>query len=1090
MTQKSPTSGTAGGRAGLRPLELAVLALFFVSGASALIYEVVWTRELTTVFGGSAFAIATVLAAYMAGLALGSTVFGRSIDRRGHPLAIYGILEGGIGVWALLLPALLALLDRLYAGIYRSLDPGFYLLSLIRFVLSFLLLLVPTTLMGGTLPVLGKLLLRNWKGLGTRAGLLYGANTLGAVLGTAAGGFLLLPALGLSGTTYVAVAFNALVAGAALLASRRFPWRPPVSEVSEKEAGPPRPTVESASPGRLRRTVLAVYAASGFAALAYEVAWTKTLSMILGTTNYAFTCMLTTFLLGLAVGSFIFARIADRHGRPAYSLALVQLGIPVLALGTIPVLGDLPQLFVNGYHIWGGSWASLEFYKVLLAAMVMFLPTVLMGATFPLVTRAYVDRRAMGRSLGSLYASNTVGAILGSFLTGFVFVPWLGRQNSILVASFVNVAAAAALLVALRTRAVPARLRWTTAVLAVLLVPVTVLGLRRWDPRLMASGAYVYVKDLAKYPSILDNEKGSHIEFYDEATEATISVWHADYVSYLSTNGKVEASSVGDMGTQKIISHLPVLYHRGPVHSGLMIGLASGISVGSLLTYPFDKVETVELIPSMVDAAHYFDLYNHRCLEDPRHRLIINDGRNHLLLTGEKYDVIVSEPSNPWIAGVGALFTREYFELVKKRLKPGGVACQWIQTYQFNQDDLKTILGTFVDAFPYVQLWEGEPTDLVVVAGMEPLTLDLDQARQYLKGAPGKDLDSIEMMPLSQLLAHYVTDRAGILAYVGDHRRRVTDDNLYLEYSVPRHMLSDTDQVNVLQLSPYLRSPFVDVPPGQADTTLTAAVDRFRAAHLLALRVRLGAPLPAETPTPEAALREALRIAPEERLARAELGKRINEKGMTMLQQGDYAGAEPVFRDVLEHGADVERALALSNLGTIAFNTGRPDSAEVYWRKALQVIPDYVIPMQNLAQWEYQKGDYAAAAALLRKTIPLDGADAATLNDLAYYEAMAGDHLDDAEDAARRAVAQDPSSSYLDTLGLVLFRRQRYEEAEKILLRAHDKDPGSMEALLHLGMARAARGRLAEAREDLNRVAGQENDPDLARQAREQLEKL
>src|SRR5262245_32909070 len=435
-TLASEPSRPAPQKSAMSTAEFLALGLFFVSGASALIYEVVWSRDLTNVFGGSAFAIATVLAAFMAGLALGSTVFGKAIDRRGRPLAVYGVLEAGIGLWAIILPTLFHVLDHVYGGLYRSLNPGFYALSLVRFALCFLVLLVPTTLMGGTLPVLGKFLLQNRETIGQRAGLLYGVNTLGAVLGTAVGGFFLLPTLGLRNSTLLAVAINLAVAALAILSSLRFPrlgQEPTAAPVTT-----PRPVETSRN---LDRAVLLVYAASGFAALAYEVAWTKTLAMILGSTNYAFTSMLTTFLLGLSLGSFVFGRIADRSRRPETVLAVVQLGIPVLALATIPILAALPQLFVNGFQKLQGSWSALELYRMALAGLTMFLPTILMGATFPLVTRLYVGRKDTGNRLGRLYAANTLGAILGSFLTGFLLLPWIGRQNSILAATFVNLAA-------------------------------------------------------------------------------------------------------------------------------------------------------------------------------------------------------------------------------------------------------------------------------------------------------------------------------------------------------------------------------------------------------------------------------------------------------------------------------------------------------------------------------------------------------------------------------------------------------------------------------------------------------------------------
>ncbi|HET9234902.1 MAG TPA: fused MFS/spermidine synthase, partial [Candidatus Eisenbacteria bacterium] len=769
-------------------------------------------------------------------------------------------------------------------------DPGFYVLSLVRFVLCFLVLLVPTTLMGGTLPVLGKFLLQNRTTIGQRSGLLYGMNTLGAVIGTAAGGFLLLPTLGLRGSTWLAVILNLAVGVLAVWLAGRFP-----------RLAMPQDTHEATSPPRtsrgVDRAVLLVYAASGFAALAYEVAWTKTLSMVLGSTNYAFTSMLTTFLLGLSLGSFVFGRIADRTKRPETLLALVQLGIPLTALATIPILGALPQLFVNGFQNLQYSWTGLELYRMLLAAMTMFLPTVLMGATFPLVTRLYVGREDTGSRLGRLYAANTVGAILGSFLTGFLLLPWIGRQNSILAATFVNLAATVLLVITIGWRSFVPRIRLALVAVAMLLVPAWVLGLRPWDPKIMGSGAYVYAPFIKPGISIREFMKDNNLLFYEEGTEASVSVWNTEYSIFLRTNGKIEASSHGDMVTQKMIAHLPIFYHRDEPKDALMIGLASGISVGSLLTHPLQSVETLEIIPSMEHAARFFDLYNGRCLDDPRHQLIMGDGRNHLLLTERRYDVIVSEPPNPWIAGVGSLFTREFMELIKEHLNPGGVSCQWVQTYQFHEDDLRTILATFVDAFPYLHIWQGAPGDLILIGSLEPLMLDVGRMQAALTQAPGKDLESLDVLPLSQVLSLFITDRDGIASYVANWPRRVTDDNLYLEYAVPRHMFIPQGRVDARVLDPVLTSCIPYLRGAPADSAFADAIVHYRMARAIALGVLAGK-LPSGSQNPEEALVKALSIAPGEQVSRGLWSREVNERGIQTLLAGNPEEAAPLFRRV------------------------------------------------------------------------------------------------------------------------------------------------------------------------------------------------
>jgi spermidine synthase len=988
-----------------------VLALFFFSGASALVYEVVWTRELTYVFGGSAFAIATVLAAFMAGLALGSKVLGGLIDRRGHPLVVYALLEVGIAVFAVVLPVIFGLLPRVYAPFYGS--GG---MEAVRFGLSFLVLLLPTTLMGGTLPVLGKLLLRNWDGLGLRAGLLYGVNTFGAVVGVAAGGFVLMPALGLQGATLVAVGVNLIIAAGALVLARRVPLEAVTDELSEA------PAVVGAPAPSLRRAVLIVYAASGFAALSYEVAWTKTLSMILGTTTYAFTSMLATFLLGLALGSALFARLSDRYGRPAVLLALVQTGIPLLVLATVPVMGYLPQLFVDGFTDLRGSWFQLELYRIALAASIMFAPAVLMGGTFPLVSRVYLGGANTGSRLGSLYAANTVGAILGSFATGFLLLPWFGRQNSILIASVVNILAVLLLLAVIRWRHVPSRARWSVATAAIALVPALWLGLQPWNTRVMASGAYIYAEKYAQSPSIRDALDGNHLLFYEEGPEGTVSVWQWDYQTILRTNGKVDASSHLDMITQKFLAHLPALYHRGEMRDGLVIGLGSGVSTGSLLSYPIERVDTVELMPGMVEAAGYFDDANGNCMADPRHRVVWGDGRNHLRLADQRYDVIVSEPSNPWIAGIGALFTKEFFEIAGERLRNGGVLSQWVQIYDFSEADLKTIFATIMDAFPHVHVWRGSPADLILVASHEPLRLDIEAVWRALGETPGQDLAATELGSLAQLLAYFVTDRDGMKKWVGKWEQRVTDDNLYLEYAVPRHMFTEGRKIRFGTFDDVWTSPTGILENIGDLATLAEEIEKYQLARYVAYRAHHENALPDGMTSEEQVLGAALRMAPDEVLSRELWAKRLLQLGVDDMNAGRVVAARAAFQDASRIGLRGQKARAFLYLGSIAQHAGFPDSAATLWARSRDLEPRYPDPYFYLGRLAGMRGDLAAAQDLLAQATALAPQSATAWLHLAEVH-VAREEWQDAMECVSAARDADPTSPEVQMVEEVVLRR-------------------------------------------------------------------
>jgi len=1072
----------------LSGFEFLILVLFFGSGAGALVYEVVWSRLLTYTFGGSAFAIATVLAAYMAGLALGSAWFGRRIDRRGHPLAVYAALELGIGVWAVILPVLLGGLDSVYGLLYRDLHLAGFGLALVRFTLCFLVLLVPTTLMGGTLPVLGKLLLNRSESLGTRAAWLYGANTAGAVLGVAAAGFLLVPELGMRGATWVAVAVNVLVAAVAGTASRRVPFPAPASPAPEP-AGSGDAAPAEAGARRLRAAVLAVYAASGFAALAYEVAWTKTLSLILGTSTYAFTSMLTTFLLGLAIGSFLFGRLADRLRRPEALLGVVQLGITVFSLLSIPALIRLPQLYVNAFPALRESWFSLELYRILLAGMVMILPTVLMGGTFPLAARSYARQASLGSSLGRLYAFNTVGAILGSFLAGFVLIPLLGRQQTIVAASVVNLAAAAYLLAVLRGERPGRALGAVRAAAALALIPALVLAVRPWDRRLISAGAYYYPDRMAAFPSILDFQTGQEFLYYRETTEAVVVVNQNQNLTSLRINGKTDASSHGDMVTQKLSGQLGMLYHRGPVERCLAIGLASGVSAGSLLTYDVDRVDVAELIREVTEACRYFDPYNHACLEDPRLHVVINDARNQLLLSPETYDVIASEPPNPYVAGVGSLFTREFFDLVKRRLRPDGVFCQWIQLYHMRNADLRAVLGTFAEAFPYVQLWSGGEGDLLVLGSGSPLELDREVMENRITGKVAEDLDMVDTLPLPHLLSFFVTDRDGVLAFVGDDPQRVTDDNLFLEYSIPRHMFGEGLAGTALAFRDVAKSPLValrDAP----DSAFAADVETYREARDLARRA-LNTPelLPRGVDQGEA-MRRAHAMAPAELISRHWLADQANEEGIRALQAGRTDEARFKFENVLGFGDRPERALAWINQGYIAFEAGDLDRAGDCWEKAETLEPANPATTYNIGLLAALRGDHARAARAFGASLRYDPQAADTRSSYAFHLALSGGDVKQCLALAREAVDEDPSVDHLVNLGAVLVVDRQWQAAAENLNRALDEAPNHLEGRLQLAAAQVGLGDADAARRTLAPVAASPDDPERARRARELLETL
>ncbi len=794
----------APGTRGISHLPGLILLLFFVSGALALIYEVVWLRMLVLIFGSTHFAVSTVLTAFMAGLALGAYLLGRQIDRRWNPVAVYGLLEIGIGLYALIVPLLFELLVPISRWLWLSWRPSFYAFSFLRFLFVGAVLIVPTAMMGGTLPVLSRFVTRQRDSMGLSVGTLYGLNTFGAVAGTAFTGFLLIPALGVQRTVYLAAALNLLLGMVALLLSRR----------ARAEAPPPAPAAAAPrAAGRLPvrlKLVLLVFALSGFVAMVYEVAWTRVLALVIGSSVYAFTVMLTTFLVGLAAGASIMSRLADRlaERRGMETIAAVMAGTGVTAFGTLLLFHRLPYAFSLAFHWIHGQKApgseqfllfALEF---IIAALVMLPPTLFLGGMFPIVVRICGGVLPLvGRSVGVAYASNTIGTIFGSALGGFALLPLLGIQGSIVASILVNLALAIVLLLAAPEGR--SRVRVGLAGLCAVAGAGILFLLPQWNVLLMNSGVYQYAasmleSDLTEEGFYEYTQKYFDLRYYKEGVVATVMVAGELTTNdiWLSVNGKIDASSYGDLQTQLLSGHLPVLLAADPTDV-LVIGYASGITVGSVLQHPVGSLTAVEIEPAIIEASEEFKEHNHDPLSDPRVKVVTADGRNFLLVTRDRYDVIISEPSNPWMTVASNLFTKEFFEIGRGRLNPGGVFCQWLQLYGMQPSDLRALVRTFSRVFPNVLVFNTiRDSDLLLMGSEEPIALDLERFAGVISELDvAVDLGRVKVFDVYDLLTYFMMGTEEVRAYAGEGPLN-TDDNALIEFHAPRSLHFQTRQEN------------------------------------------------------------------------------------------------------------------------------------------------------------------------------------------------------------------------------------------------------------------------------------------------------
>jgi spermidine synthase len=780
---------------GNRAVFTALFICFFLSGVAALLYEVVWVRMLTQIFGSTAYAVATVLAGFMAGLALGSYVFGRIVDRKRNFLRLYGWLELGIGLYGFLVPHVFAAAFGIYENVFWLHQISPFAFNCVLFLLAFGLLAVPTFLMGATLPVLSRFVVQSLSHLGRRIGDLYGTNTLGAVVGCGAAGYYLIPALGIRGTLYAAAALNVAIAGSIIVLDWLHKKDP---QDTSADSGPSKETAVVERPTRVEILLLVAIGLSGAAAMIFENAWTHALTMIIGGSVYSFTTMLLTFLVGLATGGYLYARLLGGRIIRVTLFGLIELGVGGAALATIPLFEALPLIFIRLHAGFGDSFPLFLAIQVAVSCLVMFPSTLLFGMTFPMVVRLFTQSlHNVGIAVGTIYAVNTVGAIAGAFAGGFIFLPLLGIQHSIVIGAFINLIIGYILILADPHPGKARRLALGSAAAAGLVV--LALRLPAWDPRILTSGVTVYAGRYKSLPTDslrLEEMRQDEVLYYREGLTATVSVHrlHRDYL-YLKTNGKTDGS-YGDSLTMLLTGYIP-LFLKPQAKDVAIIGLGTGMTAKAVGAFPVQSIKVLEIEPAMAEAAAFFTDKIGGILRDPRLGIVPSDGRNYMLATAQLYDVIISEPSNPWISGIASLFTREFYEVAKGKLKPGGIFAQWIHVYSMSPDDFRMVLRTFAQAFPHVAVWNMQESDFLLLGAATPLSFDYRSARQSFAANPiiRSDFLSLGLTDPYALRGFYRMGKKELLNFAEDAEIN-TDDNVRLEFSAPRSLGKNTSELN------------------------------------------------------------------------------------------------------------------------------------------------------------------------------------------------------------------------------------------------------------------------------------------------------
>lgn len=781
------------------------LGLFFLSGATSLVYEVLWTRRLSLTFGHTVLAVSTVLTVFMSGLALGSFLAGRWTDRERQRLrsenkvgpsrflSLYGKIEIGIGAWAVLTLVLFNGLEWVYLSAARQ-GAGSGLLYSIVFLGSFLVLLPPTAAMGATLPIFTQLLVATREDLGMWLSRIYGWNTVGACVGAGVGGFILLPWLGLKTAVMVSALGNLVIGVVAIRYAEKLKIdvEPEAveSEIVEQESA-------NSSGGWL---LPVAFGLSGFAAMIYQLGWTRGLILSIGSSTYSFAIILTAFLASLGLGSLIYKKIMASRTASLAHLAYLQFAIGLSSLLTTILIGELPQLMVTVIPALNFSFLKILLFDFVLCVGLMLLPTLAMGLTFPLVTQLYTDRlSSLGRRLGEVYAANTCGAIAGSFLGGFVLIPGIGAQRALIGAVVLNLVVGIVLAVAGKVR------RPLVAAIAVLSVGAVVMS-PAWDPVELSAGAGIY----AKAENFLFKPA-----FYKDGLSATVTVgYNGPHSPYLKVNGKTDASlGAQDMAHQVLLGLLPVALHPNPKNVAV-VGLGSGVSTAVLAAADsVEKIHCSELEPAIVEVQNYFAPYNEHVLDNPKLEVHVTDGRTFVMGSPDRFDLIVSQPSNPWIAGIGNLYTEDFYRACQERLEPGGVMCQWFHLYSISEYDLELVLSTFFSVFPEGLIFQTGPGDILLLGSEHELTVDRERLEElWVDEDLARWLQSIGMVEPNYLLGSFVATRDQVIASgVASMTTLNTDDRPLLEFQAPLSLYLTSGQVGFTATYPDL------VPQGFQD---------------------------------------------------------------------------------------------------------------------------------------------------------------------------------------------------------------------------------------------------------------------------------
>jgi spermidine synthase len=952
-------------------------ALFFVvffSGVSALIYQIVWVKLFGLVFGVSVYAVSTVLTTFMAGLAFGSLIFGKIVDRYRKPLKLLFWLELGLAVYATAFPVLFRGLLWAYPRLHRMVPMNLYGQSLVRFILSFLLLIGPTLCMGGILPVLSKYLIRKLSEIGTGMGRLYGMNNLGAFIGCLLSGFFLIQWLGSTLTLLTGAVLNGL-SGLIILILLRYS-DVPVTDESEPADRSSRRSGNDPPNRPLRRLVLWAFALEGFSTLAYEVIWTRLfLSYSHDRSVYFYTTIILAFIFGLSAGSFLIARSADRKGDILGRFAWIETGIGILVLISFIFIPDLGRWIQHMRLTYTEQWTLTVGREYLIFFLVCVPPVILMGMTFPLVSKMITEKHTdIGTNIGLIGCLDTAGSIFGAFAAGFVLLPLLGIKGSLLFTAAINLVIGVGLMLW--------HPGWSAKKRA--FIPAVVI---------LFSVLLGFIIHEKAYVNYLTRQPGDRMLYYREGIGATVAVpQHVDGIKELVINGATTAWSMEDeIRVHLMMSVLPYIFHTHP-ENGLVIGMGMGVTAHALNQADIERVDCVEIAPEVFEAAEIAFAKENRsiCNQKKFHR-IVEDGRSYLLVTDAQYDIINSNAVHPRHSI--HIYTREFYQLCRRRLMEDGLMLQWLPTNWYTEEEFKILIRACLDIFPETSLWVISTSQVLLLSEKNQGNISVDQIRKKLS-IPGiqYDLRPFGLHIPEYFLAQYVCDGETLSDYAGDGPF-ARDDRSKVEFS---HIVNKARNPDILKSLIGLKEkcqvgergiPGLILP--DADLTKIERYLRAETAYMRANAIELSREKPERMIE---LLTEAIHLMPENpryhealsvvayrsgqtRLAlesilqvialRPDHVDSFERLGQLLIEMKDVQNAVQAFRRTLF--LEPDRPLSRYYLAAIDANAEAYDQAIHELEKAREAFPEYAPIYHLLGQIYLQMGKSREALAALKQ---------------------------------------------------------------------------------------------------------------------------